>query len=120
VEKQAICNCDVIHAETVRRVGEKMPPKAELERLAALYKSFSDTTRVRLLCALVHDEMCVCDLAALLGMTKSAISHQLKTLRLANLVRFRREGQVVYYMLADAHVREILYMGAEHVTERQG
>jgi DNA-binding transcriptional ArsR family regulator len=117
VEKQPTCDCEVIHAETVRRVGEKMPPKTELERLAALYKLFSDATRVRLLCALGYDEMCVCDLAALLGMTKSAISHQLKTLRLGNLVRPRREGQVIYYALADEHVREILHMGAEHVAE---
>lgn len=115
--KQPVCDCEVIHAETVRRVDALMPPKDELERLAALYKLFSDGTRVRILYALGQDELCVCDLAALLGMTKSAISHQLKSLRLSNLVRFRREGQVIYYALADEHVREILRMGLEHANE---
>lgn len=111
------CDCDVIHAEVVNRIQAQMPPKADLERLGALYKMFSDGTRIHILFALGYGEMCVCDLAVLLGMTKSAISHQLKSLRLANLVHSRREGQVIYYALADEHVQEILNMGFEHVTE---
>jgi DNA-binding transcriptional ArsR family regulator len=111
------CDCDVIHQEVVSRIQAQMPPKADLERLGALYKMFSDGTRIHILFALGYGEMCVCDLAVLLGMTKSAISHQLKSLRLANLVHSRREGQVIYYALADEHVREILNMGFDHVTE---
>jgi DNA-binding transcriptional ArsR family regulator len=112
-----ICDCEAIHEEIVSRVGGQMLLKDEYKKLAELYKMFSDGTRVQILHALEHNEMCVCDLAVLLNMTKSAISHQLKSLRLSNLVRFRREGQVVYYSLADAHVKDILDRGFEHINE---
>lgn len=117
MEKQTICDCEVIHAEIVNSVREKMSPKGEYGKLANLYKLFSDGTRVQILWALEQSEMCVCDLAVLLGMTKSAISHQLKSLRLSNLASFRKEGQVVYYSLADDHVKEILDKGFEHINE---
>ena len=89
--------------------------EAEYQRLAALFKMFGDGTRVKILHALEQNEMCVCDLAALLGVTKSAVSHQLKALRLANLVKFRRDGQVVYYSLADDHVKYIVDIGFDHI-----
>ena len=117
MKNASICDCEVIHQEVVNRIQAQMPPKADLAQLGGLYKMFSDSTRINILFALGYGEMCVCDLAVLLGMTKSAISHQLKSLRLANLVHSRREGQVIYYALADEHVREILNMGFEHVTE---
>ena len=85
--------------------------------LALLFKLFGDATRVKLLHALEQEEMCVCDLAALLGVTKSAVSHQLKSLRLARLVKYRKEGQIVYYSLADDHVKKIIDMGYEHIAE---
>ncbi len=94
-----------------------MPDKRSFDYLAALYKAFSDPTRVKILWALKCHEMCVCDLAVLLNMTKSAISHQLKTLRLSNLVKYDRQGKVVYYSLADSHVLEILACGFDHVNE---
>ena len=111
------CDCDVIHEDIVKEIREKMQPKEEYLELASLFKMFGDGTRIQILHALEHGEMCDCDLAVLLGVTKSAISHQLKALRLANLVKFRREAQIVYYSLADDHVKEILDKGLEHLHE---
>ena len=114
---QDYCDCDVIHEEVVRYVDGMMPPVKDFTDLANLYKSFSDPTRVKILWALHCHEMCVCDLAALLDMTKSAISHQLKTLRMSNLVKFQKMGKVVYYSLADDHVKDIFEKGFEHIKE---
>lgn len=115
--KQPFCDCEVIHEECVNAVRKKMSDMDEYQSLASLFKLFGDYTRVRILHALELHELCVCDLAALLGVTKSAISHQLKELRLSNLVKFRREGQVVYYSLADDHVKQIIDMGLAHIRE---
>ena len=115
MEKQHICDCDVIHEKIVEATRSRMQKEAEYQNLASLFKMFGDGTRVRILHALELNEMCVCDLAALLGMTKSAISHQLKALRLSNLVKFRRDGQVIYYSLADDHVKYILDIGFDHI-----
>ena len=114
-ESPAKCDCEVIHEEVVDKVSGMMPPGNEFFDLADLYKAFSDPTRVKILWALHCHEMCVCDLAALLNMTKSAISHQLKTLRMSNLVSFLKQGKVVYYSLADDHVKDIFEKGFEHV-----
>lgn len=111
------CDCEVIHEKIVEATSKKMLSKEHYIRLAALFKLFGDGTRVQILHALEHNEMCVCDIAALLGLTKSAVSHQLKALRLANLVKFRREAQTVYYSLADSHVKTLLDMGLEHLME---
>lgn len=113
----AFCECEVVHEDAVAAARAGLSGAEEYARLAELLRLFGDPTRVRLLHALSLRELCVCDLAALLGVTKSAVSHQLKALRLANLVKFRREGQVVYYSLADEHVRLILDMGFEHIRE---
>lgn len=117
MERQPVCDCEVIHEDVVNNVREHMASKEDYNKLANLYKMFADGTRVQILAALEQSEMCVCDLAVLLDMTKSAISHQLKSLRLSNLVSYRREGQVVYYSLADDHVKEILDRGFEHINE---
>lgn len=117
MDHPVMCDCDVIHEEVVNNVREKMHPRESYFQLADLYKMFSDSTRVQILWALECGEMCVCDLAVLLNMTKSAISHQLKSLRLSNLVKFRKEGKVVYYSLADDHVKDILDKGFEHINE---
>ncbi|MCL2696232.1 MAG: metalloregulator ArsR/SmtB family transcription factor [Clostridiales bacterium] len=111
------CDCDMIHEEVVARVRAQMPEGDRFSGLANLYKLFADRTRVRLLWALAQEDMCVCDLAVLLNMTKSAISHQLKSLRLGNLVKCERQGKVVYYSLADNHVRDIFAQGFAHITE---
>ncbi len=115
MENKYICDCNMIHEEVVNLVKGKMTNKNEFQQLASLFKLFGDTTRVQILFALDQSEMCVCDIACLLGTTKSAISHQLKQLRLTNLVKARREGQNVYYSLADEHVKEIIELGFEHL-----
>ena len=117
IHDQPLCDCEVIHEEIVEQVRKEMPDPKDFYQLAALYKMFADHTRVRILWALSRNEMCVCDLAVLLNMTKSAISHQLKSLRLANLVKYQKQGKVVYYSLADDHVKAILQMGFDHTQE---
>lgn len=111
------CDCDVIHREVVESVKKKMPDEDILYDLSDFFKVLGDSTRVKIMWALDENEMCVCDLAVLLNMTKSAISHQLKSLKQANLVKFRREGKVVYYSLSDDHVKEIFEKGLEHIRE---
>ena len=116
-ENRFSCDCDVIHEDVVKRVRTAMPHSRDFYDLANLYKMFSDNTRVKILWALSCSPMCVCDLAVLLGMTKSAISHQLKSLRLSNLVKYAKQGKVVYYSLADSHVKGIFKKGFEHIKE---
>lgn len=118
MKEELYCDCDVIHADVVDRVKEKMPPEDDLYDLSDFFKVLGDSTRARIMWALDESEMCVCDLAVLLNMTKSAISHQLRSLKQANLVKFRREGKVVYYSLSDDHVKEIFEKGLEHIRER--
>jgi DNA-binding transcriptional ArsR family regulator len=110
-------DCNLIHEDVVAAVRKKMPDDEVLMDLADLFKVFSDSTRVKILCVLLRAEMCVCDIAALLGMSKSAISHQLRTLRQTRLVKYRRAGKVIYYSLEDDHVGTIFDQGLTHVME---
>lgn len=96
---------------------KKRDEETELYDLAELFKVFGDSTRIRILYALFEEEICVCDLAAALSMTQSAVSHQLRILKQAKLVRFRREGKSVLYSLADAHVKTMIAQGVEHIRE---
>jgi ArsR family transcriptional regulator len=105
-------------AERIASVRDKMPQQETLYDLAELYKMFGDSTRVSILCVLLDGEMCVGDIAELLSMGQSAISHQLRLLRSSGLVRSRRDGKTVYYSLADSHVHDIFSLGLEHVTEK--
>ncbi len=105
------------HADVVRRVLEKQPDDEYLYDLAELFKVFGDSTRIKILYALFESELCVGDLAQLLNVSVSAISHQLKILKDAKLVKFRRDGKIIFYMLDDDHVRTMLSMGMEHVEE---
>ena len=116
--KQAPC-CGYmhLHEDVVRRVEAEMPEEGALFDLAELFKVFGDSTRIRILYLLFESEMCVCDIAQLLGMTQSAVSHQLRALKQATLVKYRREGKTVFYSLADDHVVTILAQGMEHVGE---
>jgi len=116
-EKLPPCDCSAVHSDAVASVRAAAPPTDDFYAMANLYKCFADKTRAQLLWSLCQEELCVCDLALLLGMTKSAVSHQLNTLKLSNLVKFRREGRFVIYSLADAHVRDILEKGMEHIHE---
>lgn len=111
------CDCNSIHESVISMVRNNLPADEQLFDLAELFKVFGDSTRVKILCALSSAEMCVCDIAVLLGMTKSAISHQLRILKQAKLVRNRRDGKVVYYSLADDHVKTIFDQGLEHIRE---
>ena len=112
-----ICDCEMIHEAVVADTREKLQPETEYTSLAALFKMFGDGTRVKLLHALEQNELCVCDLAALLGVTKSAVSHQLRILRDAHLVNSRKEGRMVFYSLCDEHVKTIIETALEHVAE---
>ena len=111
------CSSNVVHEEIVVRVKEEMPQEENLYDLAELFKVFGDTTRVKILYALFAAEMCVCDIAALLNMSQSAISHQLRVLKQARLVKFRRQGKVVYYSLDDDHVKQIFDQGLTHIND---
>jgi ArsR family transcriptional regulator len=115
--KAEACEVTIIHEDIVNKVKEIMPEETKLYDLAELFKVFGDTTRIKILCALFESEMCVCDIAALLGMSQSAVSHQLRILRQNKLVKFRKEGKVVYYSLADDHVKKIFEQGFDHINE---
>lgn len=112
------CSCTVIHEEIIERAGKMMPREGVLNELAELFKVFGDPTRIKILHALFVSEMCVCDIAALLEMNQSAISHQLRILKQARLVKYRRDGKVVYYSLDDQHIMEIFDRGLAHVNEK--
>lgn len=111
------CENTVIHEDVVNQVRESMPEEEKLYDLAELFKVFGDTTRIKILCALSQTQMCVCDIAALLNMTQSAISHQLRVLKQARLVKYQKKGKVVYYSLDDDHVMQMFNQGLEHIRE---
>ncbi|MBQ8647998.1 MAG: winged helix-turn-helix transcriptional regulator [Oscillospiraceae bacterium] len=111
------CEEREVHTDVLQEVRDALPDDELLYDLAELFKVFGDSTRIKILYALFEAEMCVCDIANLLGLTQSAISHQLRTLKANKLVRARREGKTVYYSLADQHVRSIVGQGMEHVME---
>ena len=113
-----ICSCNVIHEDIVREVKDNIPDEETLYELAELFKVLGDNTRVKILYALLKAEMCVCDIAALLGMTQSAISHQLRVLKQSRLVKYRKEGKIVYYSLDDEHVKQIFDQGLIHINEK--
>ena len=109
--------CNVLHEETVKKVKQKMPEDGFIYDLAELFKVFADSTRMKIIYALLEEELCVCDIANELNMSQSAISHQLRTLKTAKLVKNRKEGKIVYYSLDDEHVKHIFDQGLIHVTE---
>ncbi len=111
------CMVRVIHLDRVDKARNEAVPDKEVERLAQVFKALGDPTRLRIVVALRSGEMCVCDLAALLGVSESAVSHQMRRLRDLALVRNRREGQVLYYSIDDSHVDDLIQIGLEHVRE---
>lgn len=116
MEEHSCTDCGV-HPDIIERVSKVMPDEALLYDAAELLKVFGDSTRIRIIFVLCQSEMCVCDIAKLLGMTQSAISHQLRVLKQARLVRNRREGKTIFYSLCDDHVKTIFYHAMEHVME---
>ena len=111
-----ICDCNVIHQEIVDKTIKKMPDENTLNKLAEFFKLLGDTTRAKILWALDQNEMCVCDIANVLNMSKSSISHQLGTLRRSNIVKCRKQGKEVYYTLDDDHVKGLFELGLEHIN----
>ncbi len=117
MNKDDLCQEECIHTEAVIKVRKQMASTDQLFELADLFKAFGDSTRMRILNALLQSELCVCDLVDIIGMSQSAISHQLRVLRSAKIVKFRKEGKNVYYSLDDDHIRQLLKDGLAHVTE---
>lgn len=117
LEDIPLCQTEHHHEESNTPIEETLPPEEQLYALADLYKVFGDSTRIKILYALFETELCVCDIAARSGMSMSAISHQLRVLKQAKLVRFRKEGRSALYALADAHVKTILGQGMDHICE---
>ncbi len=116
-EEIEICAEEKVHPELLQKVVEDMPPEEELYDLAEIFKVFGDSTRIRILYVLLEAEVCVCDLAEALGMTQSAVSHQLRILKQNRLVKSRRDGKSIFYSLADDHVVKIIELGREHIEE---
>ena len=112
-----VCEYTVIHQEVIDKI--KLPEEEVLYDLGDFFKILGDSTRIKILSALFQSEMCVCDIAALLGMTQSAISHQLRVLKQGRLVKHRKEGKVVYYSLDDDHIKHIVDQGLTHISEKR-
>ena len=117
-KNEFICDCNIIHQAVVEQTLKKMPEGDLFNKLAEFFKILGDTTRAKILYALDQNEMCVCDIADLLDMTHSSISHQLRVLKQARLVKFRKEGKTVFYSLDDCHISQIFNCGLEHIEER--
>ncbi len=115
-----ICDCNVIHQDIVESTIKRMPDADTFNKLAEFFKIIGDTTRTKILFALDQNEMCVCDIANVLGMSKSSISHQLGTLRRSGIVKCRKEGKEVFYMLDDEHIKEVFEIGIEHIEHKNG
>lgn len=109
--------CIVLHEDVVNEVKKKIPQDEMIYDLAEFFKVFADSTRMKIIYALMENELCVCDIANIVQTTQSAISHQLRLLKQAKLVKFRKEGKVVYYSLDDEHISQIVKKGREHIEE---
>ena len=117
-EKNApCCEQETVHEERIAAVERELPEDEVLYDLAELFKMFADSTRVKSLYALFESELCVCDIDLVLNLTQSAVAHQLRILNSGKLVKYRREGKVVFYSLADEHVRSIINQGMDHISE---
>lgn len=114
-----MCDCNIIHEDLVNKTKNEMEDEEILNKLAEFFKILGDTTRVKILYALDKNELCVCDIANILGMSKSSISHQLGTLRRSGVVKCRKKGKEVFYMLDDEHVKEVFEVGIEHIEHRR-
>ena len=116
--KKDICEIKSVNKKAVQEVKSRMLENKLIIKITESFKILGDSTRVKILYALSQKELCVCDLAALFEMTHSAVSHQLRVLRNSNLVKFRKQGKIVYYSLADEHVIKLIKMGVEHAKEK--
>ena len=119
LKSEFTCDCNIIHEDIVKQTLEKMPEENLFNKLAEFFKILGDTTRTRILFALDQNEMCVCDIANVLGMTKSSISHQLSQLKHSGIVKCRKEGKEVYYSLDDDHIKQLFEVGMEHIKHKK-
>ena len=118
-KNEFVCDCNVIHQEVVDNTMKNMLEADTFNKLAEFFKIIGDTTRTKILFALDQNEMCVCDIANVLGMSKSSISHQLGTLRRSGIVKCRKVGKEVFYMLDDEHVKQVFEVGIEHIEHKK-
>lgn len=118
-KNEFLCDCTAVHQEAVDQVLAQMPGKEQLQQVAEFYKLLGDPTRCKILCALLRQELCVCDLANVLSMTKSSISHQLSKMRQLGVVKCRRAGKAVYYSLDDDHVEDLLSITLQHIAHKR-
>jgi ArsR family transcriptional regulator, lead/cadmium/zinc/bismuth-responsive transcriptional repressor len=117
-ENSFFCNCTVIHEDIINEVKKEITDDENLLNMSEFFKMFGDGTRLKIINALMLSEMCVCDLSALIGMNQSVISHHLKILRASRVIKFRREGKIVYYSLCDEHINLIFNQGKKHINEK--
>ena len=118
-KNEFVCDCNIIHEDSVNNTISKMKDDDTINRVAEFFKILGDTTRVKILFALDQNELCVCDIANILNMSKSSISHQLGTLRRAGIVKCKKIGKEVFYMLDDEHVKEVFEVGMEHIEHKK-
>jgi ArsR family transcriptional regulator len=116
-DDDALCSCTVIHEETIQKVRAQLKDDGQLQKMAELFRICGDPSRLKIINALMLHEMCVCDIAALMDMTQPSVSHHLKALRQTELVKYRRDGKIVYYSLNDEHVESIFNQGCLHTDE---
>lgn len=116
--KELVCDCNIIHEDAVNMAIKYQPDVKELVNLSELFKILGDLTRIKIIWVLDNNEMCVCDIANVLNMTKSSISHQLAILKNAGIVRYRKSGKEVYYTLDDEHINKLYEIGLEHIEHR--
>lgn len=117
-KKELICDCDIIHKDIVDEILKNKPDYTKLIKLSELFKILGDITRIKIIWILDNNELCVCDIANILNMTKSSISHQLAILRKSNLVKYKKQGKEVYYTLDDEHINKLYEIGLKHIEHK--
>ncbi len=118
--KEYDCVCEELHEDSIKKAKETMPEEKLIKNISSFFKIMGDPTRIKIINALLNNELCVCDISEVMNMTHSAISHQLRLLREADLVKYRKEGKVVYYSLNDEHVEQIYELAKTHILEKRG
>lgn len=118
IENAYLCNCTIIHEDIIETVKKEITDDEKLYNMSEFFRMFGDGTRLKIINALMLSEMCVCDISALVGMNQSAVSHHLKILRDSRVIKFRREGKIVYYSLCDEHINLIFNQGLTHINEK--
>lgn len=119
-DNDLICGEECPHYNKINKVKKEEPSSDEIIEIADMFKLFSDSSRLKIICSILNNELCVCDLCEILGLTQSNVSHQLQLLRTSKLVKYRKEGKQVYYSLKDEHIEKIIQMALDHIREEKG